>query len=118
MSEATETDTTETGPTETETTETEAEALDASDAEEEAAAPSRFPLDKVALVGAGVALVAIVVAAQRDIATQENLRGPRWMWHVIATTPPGVIIYGKLGPRGHPFGDLATPTVSKVVPPA
>ncbi|MEO1063587.1 MAG: hypothetical protein AAFZ07_19395 [Actinomycetota bacterium] len=79
---------------------------------------SKPPTDKLVLIGAAAALIAIVVAAQRDIATQPNLRGPRWLWHAIASTPPGVVIYGMYGPKGHPFGDLPSPTVQVVDPAA
>ncbi len=98
----------------TEPTET---APDDADADEAGSASSSKPsTGKIALIGAGVALVAIVVAAQRDIATQPNLRGPRWLWHAVASTPPGVVIYGMFGPKGHPLGDLPTATVQRVTP--
>ncbi len=90
---------------------------DAPDAEAEAEDPGSKPSPrKLVLIGAGAALVAIVVAAQRDIATQPDLRGPRWFWHAVASTPPGVVLYGLFGPRGPEFGDLPPATIRVVTP--
>lgn len=74
------------------------------------------PFDKVVLAVAGAALVVIVAATERDITTQPNLRGPRWLWRAVAATPPGVVLYGLFGTRGPEFGDLPKPTVHVVTP--
>ena len=99
----------------TESTDTDAQDVETAESGGEES-PSKPPTDKVVMIGAAVALVAIVVAAQRDIATQPDLRGPRWLWHAIASTPPGVVIYGLFGPKGPRFGDLPAPTVGVVTP--
>lgn len=98
-----------------------------SDDEDPAAAPAHHdgdgtPLDglapwaRAAVVGAGLVLAAIVAAAQRDVATQaaDRLRGPRWLWKVIASTPPGVVVYGLIGTKKpmSPYPDLPAPTVA------
>lgn len=100
----------------TEPTVTAPDDAEAVEAEPEAEPSSKPSTARLAMIGAGAALVAIVVAAQRDIATQPDLRGPRWMWHAIASTPPGVVVYGMFGPKGHPLGDLPTATVRTFTP--
>ena len=91
----------------------EAEAVDAPESSD-----ATLPFAKIAVIVAGIALAAIVAATQRDIATQPSLRGPRWLWHVIAATPPGVLLYGWFGTRGPEFDDLPEPTVHVVTPPS
>ncbi|MEM9035984.1 MAG: hypothetical protein AAGA99_08895 [Actinomycetota bacterium] len=75
-----------------------------------------LPWAKGAVIAAGVALVAIVAAAQRDVATQseDRLRGPRWLWKAVASTPPGVLLYGAFGTKKPKpkFPDLPEPSVS------
>ncbi len=99
-----------------EPTETTLDDVEATEPDADPSSKLPLPFDKLVLAGAGAALVAIVAATQRDITTQPNLRGPRWLWHVIASTPPGVLLYGWFGTRGPEFGDLPRPTVQVVTP--
>lgn len=70
-----------------------------------------------AVVGSAVALVALTIAAQRDVARRDRalLRGPRWLWRAVASTPVGVVAYGMLGikQRKPPFPSLPAPKVVK-----
>lgn len=73
------------------------------------------PRTRAVVIGAAVAQVLLVLATQRDISTQaeDRLRGPRWLWHAIATTPLGVIVYGAIGTKADkpPFPSLPAPRV-------